>query len=166
MEVLKTIDVIIVGAGPAGIGVAVVLKRMGLNFVILEKEDVGASFKKWPEETQFISPSFTGNFFKMPDLNAITPETSPAFNLLTEHPVGDEYQLYLKAISDFYELCIDTGVTVESVQKKKDIFTVTTDKGLYQSQFLIWAAGEYQYPNRHAFNGAELCTHYSEITRP
>ena len=123
MEVLKTIDVIIVGAGPAGIGVAVVLKRMGINFLILEKEEIGASFKKWPEETQFISPSFTGNFFKMPDLNAITPETSPAFNLLTEHPTGEEYQEYLKVVAEFYELTIDTGVTVETVQKRK-IFTV------------------------------------------
>ncbi len=164
MEVLKTIDVIIVGAGPAGIGVAVVLKRMGINFLILEKEEIGASFKKWPEETQFISPSFTGNFFNMPDLNAITPETSPAFNLLTEHPTGDEYQEYLQAISGFYELSIDTGVNVDRVQKKSGDFVVNTDKGVYQCQFLIWAAGEYQYPDKRGFKGAELCTHYSEIS--
>ena len=104
----KNKDVIIIGAGAAGLGVAVALKRMDINFVILEKEEVGASFKKWPEETQFISPSFTGNFFKMPDLNAITPETSPAFNLLTEHPTGDEYQAYLKGVSEHYKLNIDT----------------------------------------------------------
>ena len=29
-----TSDVLIVGAGPAGIGVAVVLKRMGINFLL------------------------------------------------------------------------------------------------------------------------------------
>ncbi len=164
MEVTKEIDVIIVGAGAAGIGVAVVLKRMGINFLIVEKDEIGASFKKWPEETQFISPSFTGNFFNMPDLNAVTPETSPAFNLLTEHPTGEEYQEYLQAISEFYELDIETGVTVESVQKKKGTFVVNTDKGEFNSQFLIWAAGEYQYPDRHAFKGAELCIHYSEIS--
>ena len=80
MKTISNNDVVIVGAGPAGIGVAVTLKRMGINFVIVEKDSIGSSFKKWPEETQFISPSFTGNFFRMPDLNAITPETSPAFN--------------------------------------------------------------------------------------
>ena len=127
MKVIKTVDVVIVGAGAAGVGVAVVLKRMGINFLILEKEEVGASFKKWPQETQFISPSFTGNFFKMPDLNAITPETSPAFNLLTEHPTGEEYQEYLKNISEFYELDIDTGVIVESVMKKKGAFVLTSN---------------------------------------
>ncbi|RAP31703.1 monooxygenase [Candidatus Marinamargulisbacteria bacterium SCGC AG-343-D04] len=164
MKVVKTIDVIVVGAGSAGIGVAVVLKRMGINFQILEKEEIGASFKKWPEETQFISPSFTGNFFKMPDLNAITPETSPAFNLLTEHPTGEEYQEYLETVSEFYKLDINTGVTVETVHKKKGTFIVMTNKGEYHSQFLIWAAGEYQYPDRRAFKGSELCMHYSDIS--
>ena len=163
MKVLKSIDVVIVGAGAAGIGVAVVLERMGIDYVIVEKEAVGASFKKWPEETMFISPSFTGNFFNMPDLNAVTPETSPAFNLLTEHPTGDEYQEYLQGLSDFYELNIDTAVTVDRVQKKNGIFELVTNKGGYHCQFLIWAAGEYQYPDRSAFKGAENCIHYSEI---
>ena len=159
----KTSDVIIVGAGAAGIGVATVLKRMGVDFVIIEKEAIGASFKKWPKETKFISPSFTANFFKMPDLNAITPETSPAFYLLTEHPNGEEYQEYLEVVSDFYKLNVDTEVTVERVKKKKGTFVINTNKGEYQSQFLIWAAGEYQYPNHKAFKGADLCMHYSDV---
>ena len=99
----------------------------------------------------------------MPDLNAITPETSPAFNLLTEHPTGDEYQEYLKGISKYYELDINTEVSVKDVQKKSDKFILNTSKGDFQCQYLIWAAGEYQYPNKTGFKGAELCTHYSEI---
>ncbi len=60
-------DVVIVGAGPAGIGVAVLLHNLGISYIVLEKSTIGASFKKWPKETRFISPSFTGNFFQMPD---------------------------------------------------------------------------------------------------
>ena len=92
MKVVKTIDVIVVGAGSAGIGVAVVLKRMGINFQILEKEEVGASFKKWPEETQFISPSFTGNFFKMPDLNAFKIESAMKMVAGTARSMGIQVQ--------------------------------------------------------------------------
>ena len=40
---------------------------------------------------------------------------------------------------------------------------MNTNKGLYHTTFLIWAAGEYQYPRKNTFKGAELCTHYSEI---
>ncbi len=38
-------DVVIVGAGPSGIGVAAILKQMNASCLILEKDDVGASFQ-------------------------------------------------------------------------------------------------------------------------
>ncbi|MEM9327968.1 MAG: NAD(P)/FAD-dependent oxidoreductase [Bacteroidota bacterium] len=157
-------DVIIVGAGPAGLGVAVLLQELGIDFLILEKEGVGASFKKWPKETQFISPSFTGNFFKMPDLNAVTPDTSPALSLLTEHPTGEDYAVYLEGLADFYELPIEVGVEVFSVAKERTSFALTTSVGAYQTEYLIWAAGEYQYPKKNGFPGADLCRHYADIT--
>ncbi len=156
-------DVIIVGAGPAGIGVGVLLQKLCINFIILERDSVGASFKQWPEETRFISPSFTGNFFKMPDLNAITPDTSPAFSLLTEHPTGEDYAVYLEDVSEHHDLPLRTEVDVQKVEKNDYCFVITSDKGEFKSNFVIWAAGEYQYPEKNAFEGSDLCTHYSEI---
>ncbi len=156
-------DVIVVGAGASGLGVGVVLKKLGIDYVILEKDTIGSSFLRWPEETRFISPSFTGNFFKMPDLNTISPETSPAFNLLTEHPTGREFSQYLEGIAEHYELNVETRVEVGGVWKEKDFFVVNTGNGEYKSRFVIWAAGEYQYPKRMAFEGDDLCRHYSEV---
>ena len=135
-----------------------------MSYILLEKTSVGASFKKWPEETRFISPSFTGNFFKMPDLNAVTPDTSPAFDLLTEHPTGEEYAQYLEQVSKFFQLAIDTGVEVKSIENKSGGFILNTSKGTYASSFVIWAAGEYQYPKTNSFKGSHLCTHYSEVS--
>lgn len=157
-------DIIVVGAGPAGLGVSVLLKKLDLNFIILEKDDIGASFKKWPKETKFISPSFTGNFFKMTDLNAITPDTSPALSLLTEHPTGEDYAVYLKGLSQFFDLPVYNGVNVVSVDKEDDRFVLATNFGEYRSKYLIWAAGEYQYPKKDNFEGSDLCIHYSKIT--
>ncbi|MEM7110601.1 MAG: NAD(P)/FAD-dependent oxidoreductase [Bacteroidota bacterium] len=157
-------DVIIVGAGPAGIGIGIILQQLGIYYVILEKYSVGSSFERWPKETQFISPSFTGNFFKMPDLNAITPDSSPAFDLLTEHPTGVEYAQYLKKISKYFQLAIDTGVEVISIENKNDSFILNTPTETYGSTFVIWAAGEYQFPKTNAFYGENLCLHYSEIS--
>lgn len=160
----KDYDVVIVGAGAAGIGVAILLQKLGINYVILEKETVGASFRKWPEETRFISPSFTGNFFGMPDLNAISPDTSPAFDLLTEHPTGIEYAHYLEGVSKHFQLKIDTNVYVKSIEDEEELFVLDTSEGTYQSTYVVWAAGEYQYPRKNAFQGADLCTHYSELS--
>jgi thioredoxin reductase len=156
-------DVIIVGAGPAGLGIAIVLEQLGLNYLILEKNKIGSSFRKWPKETRFISPSFTGNFFMMPDLNAISPETSPAFELLTEHPTGNEYADHLENVASFYELAIETNITVENIEKKDNSFLVQTNTKSFKSKFVIWAAGEYQFPKTNAFEGEYLCNHYSDV---
>ncbi len=155
--------VIVVGAGPAGIGVGIVLKKMGVPFVILERDGVGSSFQKWPKEMRFISPSFTGNFFGMPDLNAITPDTSPAYALQTEHPTGQEYARYLNAVAYYNQLPVKSDCEVLSVGKKGDVFHVDTDKGVIESDYVIWAAGEYQYPNDKPFDGGEECMHNSQV---
>lgn len=159
----KYFTVIVVGAGPAGIGVSILLQKIGINYVILEKTSIGASFRKWPKETRFISPSFTGNFFMMPDLNAITPDTSPAFELLTEHPTGNEYADHLESLSKFFQLVVETDVEVKDIENKGSYFTINTSNGVYSSAMVIWAAGEYQYPKTNSFEGEHLCTHYSEV---
>ena len=156
-------DTIIVGAGPAGIGIGIILQKLGVSYVILEKSSVGASFKTWPVETRFISPSFTGNFFKMPDLNAVSPDTSPAFDLLTEHPTGLEYAQYLEQVSRFFRLAIETGVEVQSITNTSESFMLHTSQGTYASSFVVWAAGEYQYPKTNSFKGEHLCTHYADV---
>lgn len=74
-----------------------------------------------PKETRFISPSFTGNFFSCPDLNAITPESSPAFTLQTERPNGDQYAKYLREMTSHMgvEVVTNTEVTGVLVEKRK-----------------------------------------------
>ncbi|MEM7162225.1 MAG: NAD(P)/FAD-dependent oxidoreductase [Bacteroidota bacterium] len=156
-------DVIVVGAGPAGLGVAIVLQKLGIDYLILEKESIGSTFKKWPEETRFISPSFTGNFFKMPDLNAITPDTSPAFDLLTEHPKGIDYVQYLEGVSKHFGLEIETNIEVRKIEKQENSFQIKTSKNTFRSSYVIWAAGEYQFPSTSSFDGDHYCCHYSEI---
>ena len=163
-EFVKEFNTIIVGAGSAGLGTAIVLDQMGIEYMVLEKDEIGSSFKKWPEESCLISPSFTGNFFNMPDLNSISPETSPAFNLATEHPTGKEYAQYLEIVAEAYKLKIQTKIKVNHVTRNKGLFCLDTTEGVYKSKYVIWAAGEYQYPNKEAFEGADLCTHFSEVS--
>ena len=155
--------VTIIGGGAAGIGVGAVLKKMDIPFVILERETIGHSFKKWPSGTRFISPSFTGNFFGLPDLNAITPDTSPSYSLRTEHPTGAEYAAYLEAVAKHADVPVETRVEVKNIYKKDDLFHVETSGEKYTSPYLIWAGGEYSFPNNKPFEGAEHCIHNSEV---
>ncbi|MDR9796335.1 NAD(P)-binding domain-containing protein [Aeribacillus pallidus] len=53
--------ILIVGAGSVGIGMGILLKRLGIkSFGILERDRIGSSFVQWPKEMRFITPSFTG----------------------------------------------------------------------------------------------------------
>lgn len=156
-------DIVIVGAGAAGIGMGVLLQKMGLDFIILEKESIGASFLKWPSEMRFISPSFTGNSFGCPDLNSISPDTSPAFTLETEHPTGHEYAAYLKKIAKYYHIPVLKKTNIKKVEYENDQFVLTSQRGKVSTPYLIWAAGEFQYPRKKAFPGSNHCRHTSKV---
>ncbi len=159
-------DVIVVGAGAAGIGTGIILRELGIaRFAILERHDVGASFARWPREMRFITPSFTSNAFGQLDLNAIALNTSPAYTLQREHPTGAEYAEYLKVLAGHFALPIRTGVDVLALEALPDDegFIVHTSAGALRSTFVIWAAGEFQYPRTYPFPGAELCRHNAEV---
>ena len=158
-------QVAIVGAGPAGLGCAVALQEFGVDeIIILDRHEVGASFRRWPQEMRFITPSFTSNAFGLLDLNAIVPNTSPAYTLDREHPSGIAYAMYLDNIAQYFELEVKPGVDVCSVAVEDNgTFTLTTTDRPVRARHVIWAAGEFQYPNRNSFEGAESCCHSSEV---
>ena len=141
--------IIVVGGGPAGIGIASLLWQCVMPALVLERGRIGESFHRWPKETRFISPSFTGNFFGSVDLNAVTPNSSPAYGLQTEHPTGSDYVTYLEDVADAYSLDIKNGVDVQDFEvDDKNIYTLHTNEGAIRCRVLIWAGGELQYPNK------------------
>lgn len=157
-------DVVVVGGGAAGIGVAVALKDAGIrNFVVLERDRVGASFDAWPAETQFITPSFPSNSIGMLDLNSIAIGASPAFSLRVEHPTGKQYASHLRGVAQYFELPISPQTEVERVDTDGDGFRIDTADGPVRAKHVVWAAGEFQYPHRNGFSGSDLCRHTATI---
>ena len=109
-------EVVIVGAGAAGIGCGVVLKDLGIeNFVILERHQVGTSFSRWAEEMRFITPSFPSNGFGLLDLNAVVLNTSPALSFRQENLSGKEYALYLETVAEHFQLPVKTETDVKTI---------------------------------------------------
>ncbi len=160
----KVYDVVVVGGGPAGIGVSIVLRHAGIeNFVVLERDVVGASFTAWPAETRFITPSFPSNSIGMLDLNSIAIGVSPAFSLEVEHPTGAEYAAHLQGIAQHFEIPVCEHVDVKQIRKVKAEFHIETADETLRAKHVIWAAGEFQYPRLHAFRGSELCRHTATI---
>ncbi|MEW6995138.1 NAD(P)/FAD-dependent oxidoreductase [Colwelliaceae bacterium MEBiC 14330] len=165
---MKNTSVVIVGAGPAGLGCAVLLKQMGIkadDMLIFDAKTIGSSFEAWPKEMRMITPSFPSNGYHQTDLNAITPDTSPAFSLGKEHPSGAEYAEYLRSVAKHYEVAVNENTKIVDVAShNEDSFIVRTDTGeTIHTQYLIWAGGEYSAPRLNAFEGSELCLHNSQV---
>ena len=162
---VKTYDAIVVGAGAAGVGVGVALKHTGIeNFLVIDRHGVGASFDRWPVETRFITPSFPSNSIGMLDLNSVAIGVSPAYSLQVEHPTGAEYAAHLRAVAEYFELPVRDGVDVIRVTRNADVFLLDTQNETLHCKQLIWAAGEFQYPKRLSFEGADLCRHTASVT--
>ena len=160
----KRWNVIIVGAGPAGLGIALILRELKVGgTMVVERTEVGATFRKWPAEMRFITPSFPGNFFGNIDLNSIAIYSSPAHVLRTEHPSGMQYADYLASGARNAKLSVRTGIDVHSVTPDEQGFRLETSQGPILSKMVVWAAGEFQYPRLNPFPGAEHCLHNSRV---
>ncbi|MGE9269601.1 MAG: NAD(P)/FAD-dependent oxidoreductase [Verrucomicrobiales bacterium] len=155
---------LIVGAGPAGLGVAAALKRAGVDDIrVVDAREVGAAFRQWPGGMSLLTPSFHSNAFGWPDLNAIDPETSPADFFRTQHPSGRQYAEYLEAVVDYFELPVRTGLRVTALSKVDGRFFATTEEQEIIADYVVWAAGQFFYPRDHDFPGATHALHTSKV---
>lgn len=158
-------DVVVVGAGPAGLGVAAALTRLDVTPTVVDRHGIGASFRLWPDGTRLLTPSFTGNLFGAVDLNAITPDTSPALTLAEEHPTGLAYADYLETVAKLHDLAVEDGIDVLDVEPHDDHLEVVHRDGRLAARSVVWAAGEAGYPRRGGFPGAEHTVHTIEVER-
>lgn len=159
-------NVLIVGSGPAGIGIASLLDQTLTEYVVLDKKGIGGSFTDWPENMEMITPSFPSNAFGQMDLNSISEATSPGFSYRKEHLTGKEYARYLSAVVNYHELCVQTHTEVIKVNKQKNGWKVDTSQGQFFCKYIVWAAGEFQNPRIDNIKGAELCIHSAHIKTP
>lgn len=183
------IQVIVVGAGPSGIGVATALKDFGVEDVLIMEgsERIGGSFVSWPAEMRLITPSFNHNAHGMMDLNSIVLGTAPSLGPFdTEHLSGLEYSEYLEYCVELNQLRVALDVGVLEVHPLSEFkqtskkskkgrkgkanetnqatgFQLETTAGTYSCDFVVWAAGEFQYPAEGPFEGSDLCKHNSEV---
>lgn len=158
-----TLDTMVIGAGPAGIGTALALDVVGdLLYGIVERGAVGQTFEEWPAHQRFLTPSFTGNGFGATDLNSVHPLTSPAFSLGVDYPNGEEYAKYLRSVTTYFELPVVSQTDVSWVEETDDCFLAKTSGGEVPTRTLVWAGGEFHSPQTPRLKGKGTVVHSSE----
>lgn len=138
-------DLIIIGAGPAGISAAEAAVREDLSYVVIEKGTIANTIRQYPVgRTMFSTP----NEVEMHP-NTLKP--------VREKPTREEMlSHYIHFVLD-RDLRINTGETVLDVEGNIDAgFVVQTNVAQYQTRRVLFAIGAMENPRRLNVPGEEL----------
>ena len=138
------LDLIIIGAGPAGITAAYEAKRNELSHLVIEKGLIGNTIYNYPVGLTVFS---TTN-----ELEIGEGRIDPA----REKPTREELLSYYVRIVLDNELNVQTEESVVGVEKLPDYFKVVTDKAEYRSLNVLFAIGSMDYPHRLNVKGEDL----------
>jgi thioredoxin reductase (NADPH) len=150
LSVNTSFDLIIVGAGPAGLAVAIEAKKAGLEYCVIDKGAIVNSLQNFPHGM---------TFFSTPELLEIggIPFTSSAMR-----PTRIEGLEYYRRVADYYSLELRLFEEVQGIDCRTEGFSVRTSKAAYECRYLVLAAGFYDQPNLLNVPGEQLSkvSHY------
>ncbi|MGX8008273.1 flavin-containing monooxygenase [Mesorhizobium sp. ORM8.1] len=138
-------NVVIVGAGPAGLAVAACLKQAGVDFVILEKANEVAP--AWRRHYRRLHLHTVRSFSSLPFVPF--PKTHPRY------VPREKVVAYLDAYAQRFGLKPRFGVTVKSVRRDGEKFLVETDDGAIGARKVVIATGNNAEPIQPSFPGIE-----------
>jgi len=156
----RKVDVVVVGAGQAGLATGYLLQQHGLDFVILDAGTrIGDSWRNRWDSLRLFSPA---HYDKLPG----KPFPADPFY----YPTKDEYADYLEAYAEQFELPVLLDTRVEHVTRSGDGYLVTTADGSYVTENVVSAMSSFQIPHMPAFanelNPSIEQMHSSDYRRP
>lgn len=140
----QPVDVVVIGAGQAGLSVGFHLARAGLGFVILDAHRrVGDSWRKRWDSLRLFTPARYDSLVGM-------PFPAPAGHF----PTKDEMAEYLEAYAERFALPVRCGVRVDEVWRSGERYLVRAGAQDYLARHVVVAAASYQEPKLPAFASA------------
>jgi putative flavoprotein involved in K+ transport len=134
-------DVVVIGAGQAGLSVGYYLARAGRRFVILDAhERVGDSWRKRWDSLRLFTPA------KFDGLVGMRFPAPP-----NHFPTKEEMADYLEAYAARFRLPVRTGARVERLSRRGDRFVIRAGGRELEADQVVVAMANYQRPKRPAF---------------
>lgn len=133
-------DLIIVGAGPAGIAASLTAKKNNLNYLTLEQDSVGGTVRSFPRSKIVMTSPVELPFYGKVKL----------FNTSKNELI----QLWLKIINQ-NKINIFENEKVEAIQKIDDYFLVSTNRNKYSSSGVLLAIGRRGSPRKLGVPGED-----------
>ena len=138
-------DLIIIGAGPAGLSAAEVAEREELSYLVIEKGTIADTIRKYPVGR---------TMFSTPNEVEMQPGT---LKPLKEKPSREEL------LSHYIHFVLDNNLRVNTDEKVEDVsgdiakgFTVRTNRAEYNAARVLFAIGAMEFPRRLSVEGEDL----------
>lgn len=154
-------ELLIVGAGPAGLATAIAAGQAGLDYEVVEKDALVNSIFHFPRQMVFFT---TAELLEIGGLPFVTPY---------EKPTRVEALRYYRRVADTYDLRVTFDEKVRSIEPGAGRFTVRTERAggearTWQAGRLVLATGYYDHPNLLGVPGEDLphVAHYYDDPHP
>ena len=139
------LDLIIIGAGPAGLSAAEAAVQAGLTYVVIEKGTIANTIRQYPVGRSMFS---TSNEVEMHEGTLKPVREKPTREEMLSH--------YIHFVLDL-DLRINTAEKVVSVNGNiNEGFVVKTDASEYKAQRVLFAIGAMERPRRLNVPGEDL----------
>ena len=135
-------DLLIVGAGPAGISASLRAIEKKLNYLTLERDEIGGTVAKYPRQKLVMT----------------SPVEFPMYGKFNKLQLSKENLLaFWDMVLNRSDFNVSTGEKVEDIQKGPDgIFTVITATNQYRARAVVLALGKAGEPRKLGVKGEEL----------
>jgi len=135
-------DLLIVGAGPAGISASLRAIEHKLSYLTLERDEVGGTVAKYPRQKLVMT----------------SPVEFPMYGKFKKLQLSKESLLaFWDMILNRADFNVSTGEKVEDVKKGEDgVFTVVTSTNQYRARAVILALGRAGEPRKLGVKGEDL----------
>ena len=138
------LDVIVIGAGQAGLAAGHALTQAGLSFKILEAGNRAAG--SWPHYYDSLTLFSPARFNSLPEL--------PFPGDPERYPQRDEVIAYLQHYAQHFNFPLQYQARVRQVSREGAGFLVSTEAGQrFQARAVIAASGPFQQPHMPVFDG-------------
>ncbi|MGN9761054.1 ArsO family NAD(P)H-dependent flavin-containing monooxygenase [Streptomyces sp. SD31] len=151
----RSTHVVVIGGGQSGLAAGYHLRRLGIDFVILDAQAAaGGAWQHTWDSLHLFSPAA---FSSLPG-RLMPPQTGE------EYPDADHVVAYLRDYEKRYELPIERPVQVIGVHRDAELLRVETDSGTWHARAVISATGTWwrpflpAVPGRGVFEGRQLHT--------
>ena len=141
-NIANLFDVLIIGAGPSGISASLRAIEKKLEYVTLERDEIGGTVAKYPRQKLVMT----------------SPVEFPMYGKFKKTELSKEHLLsFWDMVLNRSDFNVRTGESVEDIQKESDgTLTVSTNTNQYHARAVVLALGRTGTPRKLGVPGEEL----------